>query len=527
MRGMQMIFRRWSSNSTIYALSTAQGRAALAVIRLSGPRTTQILQRMTRNAQLPPARMASRRRLFAPKVSITGISTEILDDALAIYFPAPNSYTGEDVVELHVHGGRAVINAVMSAITMYGRDYHDDCEREQTGDVTAAVRYAEPGEFTRRAFDNFKLDLTEVEGIGGMIDAETESQRVAAINSAGGYLRKLYDSWRHELLQISGLMSAIIDFSEEAYLDEPDNLFGDTVATTSKLLQSIRQHVLQIQRSEILLQGVKLALLGPPNAGKSSLLNLLARRDAAIVSNIPGTTRDIIEIGLELGGYKVVLTDTAGLRSVHVVDEIEAQGIMRAKSKSAQADVVIAVLPVVSEDSSWEKVVRDEILGLQNQADDNEIEYATKDDAKTKTIVVVLNKVDQLSSPMQQIPEAKARICKSFGVPESNIFAISCLENEGIAELTRFLVGRFTELTKLGDDEASSPIGASVRVQEILQHDVVPSLERFLEHAEQEDVVFASEEIRHAAAAIGRITGQTIGVEEILGVVFSKFCVGK
>ncbi|KAK9336961.1 GTP-binding protein TrmE N-terminus-domain-containing protein [Lipomyces starkeyi] len=524
-----IIFRRGlsTSTSTIYALSTAPGRAALGVIRLSGPRSQTILQRLTRSAKPSPPRTASLRRLYAPTVTTSSPASEILDDALTLFFPAPKSYTGEDVVELHVHGGRAVINAVMDAVRAYGCEPEDDKLARESGDVRAPVRYAEPGEFTRRAYANFRMDLTEVEGVGGMIDAETEMQRVAAISAAGqGYMRRLYNSWQAELLEISGLMAAIIDFSEEGYFDTSGSLFHDSIANTSKLLSSIQKHSYQIERSEILLSGVKLALLGPPNAGKSSLLNLLARRDAAIVSTTPGTTRDIVEIGLEIGGYKVVLTDTAGLRLASVVGDVEAQGIIRAKKASAEADVVIAVIPAVMEDPEWHKVVKDEILNLQEIGVDNMFDNYSLDPMPSpeKTIIVALNKTDMMQDPERELPILVSQISKELNILEDRIFPISCTEGGGVDKLMQYLVKSFEGLADLGSD---APIGASLRVQEIIRNDVVPSLQRFLEHAQDDDVVFASEEIRYAAEAIGRITGETTAIEDVLGVVFSRFCVGK
>ncbi|KAK9324912.1 GTP-binding protein TrmE N-terminus-domain-containing protein [Lipomyces orientalis] len=523
------IFRRWSSTSTstIYALSTAPGRAAIGVIRLSGPRSQKILQRLTRSTIPSPPRTATLRRLYAPIVSTSAPVTEIIDDALTLFFPAPKSYTGEDVVELHVHGGRAVINAVMNAIVAYGRE-RDDVELASDLGIMggAPVRYADPGEFTRRAYANFRMDLTEVEGVAGMIDAETETQRVAAVTAAGGYMRRLYNSWQTELLEISALMAAIIDFSEEGYFDTSGSLFHDSIANTTRLLSAIQRHSHQIDRSEILLSGVKLALLGPPNAGKSSLLNLLARRDAAIVSTTPGTTRDVVEIGLELGGYKIVLTDTAGLRPASAVGDVEAQGIIRAKQASAEADVVVAVIPAVTEDSQWHKVIKDEILTLQEIGDDDILHNDVMDpiETKEKTIIVALNKIDMLWDPEDEIPALIAQIKEEFNISDERIFPISCTEGDGIERLTRYLADSFEGLAGM---VSGAPISASLRVQEIIRNDVVPSLQRFLKHAQDDDVVFASEEIRYAAEAIGKITGETTGVEDVLGVVFSRFCVGK
>ncbi|KAK9454745.1 GTP-binding protein TrmE N-terminus-domain-containing protein [Dipodascopsis uninucleata] len=524
MRQFNIAGRRWSStciNPTIYALSTAQGRAALAVIRLSGPRSKTILKRLCRNNFDIESRKVYLRRLYSPTVSSLGQYAEILDEALAVYFPSPNSFTGEDVVELHVHGGRAVVNSVLAAVRAYGREVEDGTSENdvQTEDILAPVRYAEAGEFTRRAFDNGKLDLTQVEGIGNMIDAETEMQRVAAVNLAEGRSAKVYESWREDLLEIMSQMSAIIDFSEEGYFDNSESLLPSTISTVTMLLNKIRSHVRQIQRSEIVLSGAKLSLLGPPNAGKSSLLNILARRDVAIVSDIPGTTRDTIEISLDIGSYKVILIDTAGLRSLESVDRVESQGIVRTMKKTESADIIIAVLPAKEENLLWHETVRDEIRRLKKLGD-NESGH----EIRKKLIIVCLNKIDKLDKPESEIVQLKRAVSKDMSIPEELIFPISCLHETGIEEVLSHVV---TYLSDFVDVSSELPIGASMRVQEILRDDVVPSLERFLEHAAAEDVVFASEEIRYAAESIGRITGRSIGVEEVLGVVFSKFCVGK
>lgn len=441
-------------------------------------------------------------------MSSTGSPSEILDDALTIYFPGPRSYTGEDTVELHVHGGRAVINAVLRSIPAYAEHSPDDHEG-----CRPSVRHAEPGEFTMRAFSNSRLDLTQVEGVGGMIDAETEAQRVAAVSSAGGHMRRMYNRWQASLLDIAALMAAVIDFSEEGYFENDDvnedGLFLEAKDSVDQLLTDVRAHVDQIERSEIVLSGVKLALLGPPNAGKSSLLNALARRDAAIVSSQPGTTRDVVELGLELGGYRVVLADTAGLRPTTSADEIEAQGILRAREKSAEADVLVVVVPAVVEVPEWHDVVRDAVHSAL---------------ARETPVVVAVNKCDLLKTDENKIEEIVQRYAVELSVPSANVFAISCRKSLGFASFTQHLSATFTNLSNLGSDP---PVGASQRTKEILSRETVPALERFIEAANRDDVVQASEEVRYAADCLGRVTGESMNVEDVLGVVFSKFCVGK
>ncbi|KAK9458914.1 P-loop containing nucleoside triphosphate hydrolase protein [Lipomyces oligophaga] len=509
------------SPATIYALSTAPGKAALAVIRLSGPASVNILHRLTRSSWIPVARKATRKLLYAPVVYGTR-SSEILDDALVLHFPSPNSFTGEDIVELQIHGGRAVTKAILQAISDYGRN-------PKNADGPAQVRYADPGEFTRRAFENGKMDLTQVEGLSDIIDADTEAQRIAATSAAHGYMRRKYNLWRSQLLEVAGTLAAVIDFSEEGYFEADninDNLVGGIdrklISDASKLVASLYskllEHASQIERSEIVLTGVRLALIGPPNAGKSSLLNVLARRDAAIVSDIPGTTRDVVELGLELGGYKIVLTDTAGLRGSSLIhtsklDAIEIEGISRARVKSREADVLIVVIPVSSEDPAWTDVVISEIYAIQEQH-------------PSKPILIALNKIDTLTD-LHGLIDHYASL---FSISKERVLAISCKTEQGIPHLARELIKVFNDLSNLGND---LPLSVSHRVQELLNAEIIPSLDRFLQltrHGDSEgevDVVLAAEEIKYAAECLGKITGNSIAVEEVLGVVFERFCVGK
>jgi tRNA modification GTPase len=299
-------------SDTIYALSSGHGRAGVAVIRVSGPSAGLVLDRMA--APRPKPRFAAFRRIRHPDTS------ELLDEALVLWFPAPRSETGEDMAELQVHGGAAVLRAVLGAL----------------GSVPGC-RPAEAGEFARRAFENGRVDLTGVEGLADLVDAETEAQRRQALAQAGGALASLYEGWRHRLIEARALFEAAIDFSDEA--DVAADAVAQARERVATLATEVSAHLADGHRGEIVRDGFRIVLAGPPNVGKSSLLNVLARRDVAIVSPEAGTTRDVIEVRLDLGGFAVVLADTAGLRDA--VGAVEAEGIRRTLSRTRSADLVL------------------------------------------------------------------------------------------------------------------------------------------------------------------------------------------
>jgi tRNA modification GTPase len=308
---------------TIAALATGAGRAGVAVIRLSGPDAGATLSALTAR-DLPKPRMATREAFCDPR---TGVS---LDDGLALWFPGPHSFTGEDVVELHIHGGPAVIAAVI------------DAALSQPG-----VRPAEPGEYTRRAFENGKLDLAEAEGLADLVDAETEGQRRQALRQRRGALSAVYEGWRARLIEGAALIEAEIDFPDE---DLPAALAQRAGPILQALADDMGQHLNDAHRGERIRDGFRIAIIGPPNAGKSSLLNALAQREAAIVSDIPGTTRDIVEVRLVLAGFPVWIADTAGLREA--ADAIEAEGVRRALARAEEADLRIGVVEAGSDPRS-------------------------------------------------------------------------------------------------------------------------------------------------------------------------------
>ena len=300
---------------TIFALSSGRPPAAIAVVRISGPRAGEALK--TLSGKIPAPRQAALARIRDPQ------SNEIIDEALALWFPAPHSETGEDVAELQLHGGRAVIAAVLAALARI-----------------EGLKPAEAGEFTRRAFENGKLDLTAVEGLADLVMAETQGQRRQAFRQLKGLLGDRAESWRQRLIQALALVEATIDFSDEA--DVPANLLAPALGLARELETEIAAALADGGRGERLREGLVVAIAGPPNAGKSTLLNRIARREAAIVSPYAGTTRDVIEVHLDLAGWPVTLLDTAGIRDTD--DPVEMEGVRRARERAAAADLVLWVV---------------------------------------------------------------------------------------------------------------------------------------------------------------------------------------
>jgi len=465
--------------ATIYALGTpAPSRAhpgALSVIRLSGPRAPDVLVFLTepqafarghsaRDPALPEPRRMVVRTLYDPQ------SGEAIDRGLAVWFEAPHSETGEMMAELHLHGGRAVVGGALEAIRRLG-----------------FCRLAEPGEFTRRAFEHGKMDLTEAEGIADLVAAETEQQRRLALKQMDGALHRLYEDWRTLGLAALAHLEAAIDFPDE---DLPPGLAREVQDGIVRLQAEIGEH-LKDRRGERLRQGLHIALIGPPNAGKSSLLNLLARRDAAIVSETAGTTRDVIEVHLDLGGWPVVLADTAGLRESG--DAIEQEGVRRARARAASADLRLLVLDATGD---W-RSARDKLVAGTERWDD------ARD-------IVVVNKVDLVSvlvSVLAPLP------------PGADAVPLSAKTGAGLPELLARLE-RSAGL--LMEDGAAQPPLTRARHREALAEGHA-ALGRALAAPE---IALAAEDLRLALRAIGRITG-TVRVEELLDVIFRDFCIGK
>ncbi|CUM48065.1 unnamed protein product [Debaryomyces fabryi] len=476
---------------TIYALSTKLARSAIGVIRVSGSQSQYIYNKLTKTSMPPKLKTASVRKLYSQE-------DVLLDEALTLYFKSPKTYTGEDILELHLHGGTAIIQSVLNAI-----------KRLHNPRNGINIRYAENGEFSRRAFINGRFDLTEIEGIREMIDAETESQRVAALSSLTGDTKKIFSEWREQIVKNVALLTTVIDFGEDHDIEEVAQLFDTVEQNMNTLSSEINTFLLKVLSSEVLMKGIKLILLGPPNAGKSSLLNYLANKEAAIVSDIAGTTRDVIDVPLDINGYKVIVGDTAGIRTTTNADKIEIEGIKRAKLKSLGGDLVLVVLPL--EDNSYIDYT-DLISHIKLLNDEG------------KEIIVVLNKQDLISNSKHTKNEIVESYSEKLMLPVENFHLVSCITGYGISELMCVLTDTFKAISLT---ETTDPIVISARAQDILKNDVIYSIEQFNIWREQDDVVLASESLKQAAEGIGKITGEAIGVEEVLGVVFSSFCIGK
>lgn len=439
------------AGDTIYALSSGRPPVAIAVIRISGPRAADALMRLA--GRLPDPRQAALVRLRDPA------SGEVIDDALALFFPGPKSETGEDTAELQVHGGRAVIAAVFHALSQM-----------------EGLRPAEAGEFTRRSFENGKLDLTGVEGLADLIYADTEAQRRQALRHLQGLLGNRAENWRRRLIEAQALAEAGIDFSDEA--DVASDVLQRSVAAARELLREIGEALSDAKRGERLREGLVVAIAGPPNAGKSTLLNRIARREAAIVSPYAGTTRDVIEVHLDLDGYPVTLLDTAGIRETD--DPVEREGVARARARAAAADLVLWVT-----DASETPALVPQPVAAEQWLVRNKIDIA-KPDAATGAA-------------------ADYRVSATTGEGMETLLA-------ALTEFARNSMG------------ALEPALVTRERQRHLLEEVTASLSRAVAEAEREDVF--AEELRMAARALGRLTGR-VDVEDILDVIFRDFCIGK
>ncbi|KAK6461109.1 P-loop containing nucleoside triphosphate hydrolase protein [Scheffersomyces coipomensis] len=476
---------------TIYALSTKYAKSAIGVIRITGSQSSYIYKQLTKSTKDPKAKLTSVRKLYSPDTNVS------LDEALTIFFKSPRTYTGEDLLELHLHGGTAIIKSVLKAIGNL-HDVNNDIH----------IRYAENGEFSKRAFINGRFDLTEIEGIRDMIDAETESQRIASLSSLTGQNRSHFLKWREDIVNNVALLTTLIDFGEDHDIEEVEQLFSTVSENIDKLQTEVQDYLRKVKSSEILLKGIRLGLIGPPNAGKSSLLNILANKDAAIVSEIAGTTRDIIDVPIDISGYKVIVGDTAGIRAMSTAtDVIEEEGIRRAKDYSLSSDIVVIVRPV----------------NLFEKDESDLVKHINKLKELNKTIIVVLNKED-LRDPTLSKEELIRAHSEMLDIPVENFQLVSCSTGNGIPELNNELINLFKMLSL---SDSADPIVISSRAQDILEKDVLNGFEQFHYWRDQEDVVLASESLKQSVEGIGKITGDSVGIEEILGVVFSSFCIGK
>jgi len=431
-------------SDTIFAPATASGRAAVAVVRLSGPRTDWALRTLA--GDLPEPRRAALRRLHAPD------GAEI-DQGLVLWFPAPASYTGEDAAELQVHGGRAVMAALLEAL------------------AALDLRLAEPGEFTRRAFENGRLDLAQAEAVADLVDAETEAQRRQALGQLEGRLSGAQARWRDGLIEALAMFEAAVDFPDE---EVPADVAARARPALEALIAELDGAAADAERGERVREGFRIALIGAPNAGKSTLLNALARREAAIVTDIPGTTRDVIEVPLELAGYKAIVADTAGLREA--TDVVEAEGVRRATDWAAAADLRIWLVDGTQAPPPQPGVLRRGDLILKTKRDLGE-------------------GADTLGSP--------------FTARSPN----------DVAWLEQTLAEKV--VAALGGDEP--PTATRLRHKALLE-EASARLRAAL--AEEERLELAAEDVRLAARALDRITGR-LDPEAVLGRIFATFCIGK
>lgn len=429
------------------------------MIRVSGPDAASALGRLCGREVAEPRRLI---RVRLAGECEDGSPPEVIDEGLAVWFPAPASFTGEDVVEFHVHGGRAVVEGVLEAL---GR--------------CPGLRLAEPGEFTRRAFEHGKLDLTAAEAVADLVDAETAAQRRQAVRQFGGALAEIYEGWRQRLLRSLAHIEAALDFADE---ELPETLQRDIRGEVQALQSEVAAHLNDGRRGERLRDGVHIAIIGPPNVGKSSLLNLLARRDAAIVSAVAGTTRDVIEVHLDLGGYPAVVADTAGLRESG--DVVEREGVRRARARAQDADLKLAVFDA----TSW-PLVDKQTLEL---VDENTI--------------VLLNKIDL------KPPEGRLKVSGREVLP------ISVSTGSGIESLL--------EVVKMEAARSCDSVGGAVLTRARHREALTECGNALTSALAAQAMELMAEDLRLASRALGRITGR-VDVEEVLDVIFRDFCIGK
>ena len=442
---------------TIYALSSGPGTAGIAVIRVSGKNTVQVIKKLT-GSQLPKPRVATLK-----KFNKNG-GKELIDEGVIIWFPAPYSYTGEDLAEFHVHGSRAVIKAMQSSIAKI-----KNC------------RLAEPGEFTKRAFQNGRINLLKAESIADLISAETEIQRKQALKIMSGKSSDKFNSWREKLLKILSHVEAKIDFPEE---DLPKNIINKIQKTSNGILNEIKKTLNDQRVGERIREGFKIAIVGPPNSGKSSLLNYLSKRDAAIVSETAGTTRDIIETHLNLDGYPVIVSDTAGIRNSK--NEIEKKGIKIALKRAQDADLKLVIITAKNVD--FNSVLRELLI---------------------KNAILVINKSDLLKKKLNIKFRNYEHVLISIK-KESNLDKL-------IVKIKSKLKNKFTT----NEDILITRERHRQNLINCVQH-----LEKFQKKKTARDLDKSAEDLRLATRHLGMIVGK-VDVEELLGSIFNDFCIGK
>ncbi len=450
---------------TIYALSSAPGKAGVCVVRVSGPNAHKSLKTLCRITGDIKPRAALFSRLFDPK------DGGVMDQALVVPFCAPASFTGEDVVEYHIHGSPAVLSLLLQTLSSF--DGH---------------RMADHGEFTRRAFENGKLDLTEAESIADLINAETNAQRQQALLQMDGALSNLYEGWRERLIKIMAYIEVVIDFPDE---DIPDSQIKTALPALQTLADELSAHLNDNRKGERLRDGIHIAILGAPNAGKSSLLNALSKRDVAIVSPMAGTTRDVIEVHLDIAGYPVILADTAGLRPDEILEDgghgsIEGLGIKRALDRAHSADIRLILFD-----------------GTQKNLDKHSLSLLNEN------ALVVFTKSDEAAFD-------PSLLSKSLFMPA---LSLSTKTKDGMDDVLDALAAKVTQMFAASRE---TPTLTRARHREALEE----SLGHIQKSMSAPLPELMAEDIRMAARSLGRITGR-VDVEDLLDVIFRDFCIGK
>ena len=439
------------AQDTICALASGPPPSAIAIIRISGPAVAEVGKRFLASG-LPEPKRASLTYIY-------DTSGELIDQGIALHARAPHSYTGEDTLELYLHGGPAVIDHALRALTS-----------------VSGIRLAEPGEFTRRAFENGKLDLTEAEGVADIIEAETTAQKSQALRQLGGGLTEIYDTWREELTGALALIEVMIDFPDEG--DVPEDTVRPILERLAKVIAEIETGLGDRGVGERIRDGFRIAIVGPPNAGKSSILNRLARREAAIVTDIAGTTRDVVEVRVILGGQVVWIADTAGLRETE--DVVEAEGVRRARRAAAEADLRIHVID-----------------GAAPSPPPGPIEAQD---------IVVFNKAD-----------ARPAILAPDGA-----LPVSAVTGEGIDTLESWIAGFVSQRAA----SVEAPVITRARHREKLAAGLASLVSAREALAQDIGAELAAEDVRMALRQLSSVIGK-VDVEDVLGAVFSKFCIGK
>ncbi len=442
---------------TIYALSSGPGISGIAVIRVSGIKTEKVISSLTKD-NLPRVKVATLKKIINPK------NGELIDEGLVIFFKSPNSYTGEDMVEFHVHGSKAVVQEILNVLEEF-----DDC------------RLAEPGEFTKLALQNDKINLLKAESIGDLIAAETELQRKQALRIMSGDSSKKFNYWREELITVLADIEAKIDFPEE---DIPENVFEKTRAKCEKIKQEIKATLDDNKTGEIIREGFKIAIIGPPNVGKSSLLNYLSKREVAIISEKAGTTRDVLEARLDLEGIPVIISDTAGIRDSS--DEIEAKGVKLAIKRAEDADLIITLVDPKNLD----------FKGFFNEK------------LEDKSIFVI-NKSDLGTENLKSL---------NFDVAP---LTISIKDNNNLDKLIELVKLKLKKKFLSTNNVLITRSRHRFHLNECCKH-----LEVFLEKKDNLEFDLAAEDLRLSIRHLGTIVGK-VDVEEILGSIFDNFCIGK